>query len=458
MMMTEQGSTPDEPLERALAATVFVTIALTPLVYMPCHGDNVRALLAPKCWMALGGAVVSGALLTMWLSRRPPLRIATWLAVALGALGCGLAISIVTAADPYTDGLANLRPYLASFVVFMATMVSRRSAAAARSAIVAAAAVLAVEILLEEWGIQLPLLGSGASTQVLPPAGSFPHRNSAALVLLPAVVIIAARLGSARRRAAVVGYASLSAVVLAALIATRSRASLLALIVAVGVLLVAAPSLRPSPRRLLVMVGAASMTIVLHARSPMARLHDPLSRKMARAAMTIVGDGPAAFAGDPGLAPGPVAVPGIHVRGLLGRFALEEAALHPVSGVGVGRFQTEWSLRNPTRTSDGPHAHNVILHVAAEAGLLATVPLIVMIVGFIFDIGGVLRARKQFSAALLAACGASITLVVVAQFEMLVHAAGANLFAAALAGMVMAPFSIRDEVAGERELVAAEAA
>jgi hypothetical protein len=361
-------------MKRLLPATVFFTVAATPLVYLP--GRYLPVLEPPKAMVATAGCLV---LLVLLILRRPmvgavslPARIALF---ALMAAYLGAAITIPIHGTRYALELAR---YLDLLVMVVATWQVAELRAPAWAGLLLASGVVSLLLLAEEWGWMPP----GLILWPHSPAATLGHRNVAGHFILAGLAFATASLARipGGQRLRIAGVAALVGVQLIALIATRSRTAFVAALLAMGLIAYGLRRLATfSPAKLGFVGVAVGLALTVHLLSPMTRAPRPPLPAVApitRAAHVPTVRGRAVRlarrspAADARFSRAPQTLTDrltdwsnpdpVHARLEVWQFALRQLATHPL-GVGPGQFRRI--------TGRYWNAHNLCLHIGVELGV-----------------------------------------------------------------------------------------
>ena len=351
-------------LTPALDAVVFITLVLTPVVFLPCPFDAfalppesgrrlfIEALCRPKGWCAAIGTLLALAG-TLLEHRRAPTP--TTRALRLLAFGAALQLGCFTAtlacASDRLTALAELRGYFCMAGMFLVTCASPRRASAVLAAVATAATIVAATILVELRGHHLPGLGRAVDAWLVRPTAMMPHRNVAAASLFLGIpALVASAVGPARGWRRALALAAL-ALVAAALVATGSRASMAAALVSIVVMFIRSPALRAAAKRhgaaLAATIAAAVALRSVHAQATAV----PLATKLLR-----MFHGADVSSRD-------------HLA--LWRFAVHHMIQSPFVGAGGSAFVRAWSLANPANPMPG--THDVWLQLGASYGAVSFV-------------------------------------------------------------------------------------
>lgn len=88
--------------------------------------------------------------------------------------------------------------------------------------------------------------------------------------------------------------------------------------------------------------------------------------------------------------------------------AIEAAEQRPVSGVGIGNIREQFA-ENAIDSGAGAHAHSTYLQVAAEAGMLGVLALVLVLLALWRDLRRAVRASPLLAAGIAGAAGAMLT-------------------------------------------------
>ena len=411
-------------LERAVDVVLFATLLLSPLVFLPCPAAAftlpaesgrrlfIDTMCRPKGWCAELGTLLAlaGTSIEQRRAPTPPTRALRLFALAAAAqLGCFL--TTVAFASDRLSALAELRTYFCMGGMFVVAAVTPRRARAALAATAAAATLVAVSVLVELRGHFLPGLGHAVDVWLVRPTAMMPHRNVAAAALfvgVPALAAMALAPSPGWRRPVALVATSLVA---AALLATGSRASILAATLALVVLLACSRTLRHATRRrrgsVLAMLAAAATLRSFHAHA----IEVPLLAKLSRML----------HAGDVSWRD--------HVA--LWRFAVHHMLVSPLVGGGGAELARAWSTAQPANPMPG--VHDVWLQLGASYGVIG---LALWMVGAACLTVRLVRLRADggddVGAAALA--GVLAGAMVLALVENVTDMAGCNIQLAALGG------------------------
>jgi O-antigen ligase len=356
---------------RAVLARPAVFAALTVLLVCVPVGDRDVSALVHVTAADLGSAALVAAVVPRVLAgaRLPP----TWLRAVLGAVVLGLGLATVTSSDPVTSGSGFVR-YMQLFVVVpVAVALAVRNR---RDLWLVYAALLAAAVLEGAVGTQQYLAGTGASFagQNVRAVGTFSALDIMGMSTVVGYgIVVAVGLGLVLRGWARFGLLVLGALLVAPLLMSLSRGTVIATGTAVVImLLVSGPRLA---LRTAVFAGAVAVVLV----GALGTGTSPIGARFATIGTSVT---------EPD-------------QSVSDRYELWQAATgmwrdHPLAGVGLKEFAAYRDSYAPLHMSSGSDVanpglrfrhepllspHNMYLLVLSEQGLAGGLALIGLLLG-----------------------------------------------------------------------------